>query len=356
MGNPIPNQTRSVDPYASYNSNVVNALTRIVSNGQNVILSSFPIRVDILTPTTARVSEGKCIKDDVFIEIEQIDIDFADTDFYAAAAGSAFLEDGMYYIVLDYNYVKSRPAPVASIKIIKPSQRANPAIFNSTSHMLLKVFDSTSNILLEAYDYDPEIPTNRVSRSQLTAYDPQFPTGNYNISIVDQTIFAEGNSTITLPLSLISYQVTVINKDGVGPVNVVSASGDTIEDAFSVTVPRKNDSITFMSDGNNKWIRITTPLSTVSPAGLPIFPPLGTYTMSLSGDGGYIMALGGSVINILAASTGNLIRIINTDGIAPITVYPFAGETIEGKASITLVNKYDAVTLISNKSDTWFEV
>ena len=356
MGNPIPIQTRSVDPYASYNSNVVNALTRIISNGQNVILSSFPIRVEKLTPTTARVYEGKCIKDDVLIEIEQIDIDFADVDYYASAGGSAFLEDGMYYIVLDYTYAKSKPAPVASIKIIKPSQRTNPGIFNSTAHMLLKVCDSTSNIILETYDFDPQIPTNRVLKSQTIDYDPRFPTGNYNASIVDQTIFAEGNSTITLPPAISSYQLTIINKDGAGPVTVVPTAGDNIENAYSAIVPELNDSITFMSDANNKWIRITTPLSTVSPAGLAITPPLGTYNMNLIDDGGYVMAFGGSAINLLSCTSVNLIRVINKDGVNPVVVNAIAGETIEGNSSITLNNQYDAVTLISNKTNTWFEV
>ena len=43
MGNPIPVQVRSVDPYASYNSDVVNRLTRIISNGNDCILHSNPI-------------------------------------------------------------------------------------------------------------------------------------------------------------------------------------------------------------------------------------------------------------------------------------------------------------------------
>jgi len=356
MGNPIPTQTRSVDPYASYNSNVVNALTRMISNGEDVILASFPIRVEQLTTTTARVSEGKCIKDDVFIEIQQIDIDFTDVDYYVSPGGSAFLEDGMYYIVLDYAYAKSKPAPVASIKIIKPSQRTNPAIFNSAAHMLLKVFDATSNILLEAYDYDPEIPTNQVRRSQTTSYDPRFPTGDYNTSIVDQTIFADGNSTITLPLAAVSHQVTIINEDGAGPVTVNTSYTDTIEGASSVTVPQIYDSITFMSDGTSEWIRITTPLSSVSPAGTPVSPPVGPYSMTLSDDGGYIMAFGGSTITILTAAAGNMVRIINKDGLAPVIVNAAGGETIEGNASITLTSLYDAVTIISDKSNTWFEV
>jgi len=356
MGNPIPTQTRSVDPYASYNSNVVNALTRMLSNGNDVILSSFPIRVESLTSTTARVSEGKCIKDDVLIEIEQIDIDFADVDFYVVPAGSAFLEDGMYYVVLEYSYAKTKPAPIASIKIIKPSQRTNPAIYNTDAHMLLKVFDATSNILIEAYDYDPEIPTNKVQRSQTESHDPVFPTGNYNAAIVDQTIFADGNSTITLPLAAVSRQVVVINEDGAGPITVDTLSSDTIEGASSVSIPVIYDSITFLSDGTSEWIRITTPLSTGAPAGTPVSPPTGPYTMNLSDDGGYIMAGGGSTITLLPCATGNMVRVINKDGAGAVIVDANGTETIEGNLTISLPNQYDAVTLISDKSSVWFEV
>jgi hypothetical protein len=157
MGNPVPSQIRSVDPYASYDSNVVNKLTRIVSDGKNILLSPSPIEVSLINATTVKALEGKAIMQDVLIEIQDINVDLADIDFYVDSTGGIWNEIGYYLVVLHYEYNKTSPPPEASIKIIKPTQRAT--VYDPTKHLFLKCLDVQSmGIIDEVLDYDPDNP------------------------------------------------------------------------------------------------------------------------------------------------------------------------------------------------------
>lgn len=158
MGNPIPSQERSVDPYSSYNSDVVNKLTRIISDGENILLTPTPIDASIADTTTVSVSAGKCLKDDVLIEIQDIDIDMTDEDFYVDSSGGVWNETGYYYLVLEYEYQKTSPPPEASIKVIMDSQRST--VYDSSKHLFIKCLEITGSYQVTTlYDYDPDDPT-----------------------------------------------------------------------------------------------------------------------------------------------------------------------------------------------------
>jgi len=166
MGNPVPSQIRSVDPYASYDSNVVNQLTRIVSDGENILLSPSPIDVSLINTTTVKALAGKAIMQDVLIEIQDINIDPSDIDFYLDSSGGIWNETGYYLVVLHYEYQKTSPPPEAAIKIIMPSQKAT--LFDPTKHLFLKCLDVSNSGLNEiddVLDSDPDDPT--LDRSEL---------------------------------------------------------------------------------------------------------------------------------------------------------------------------------------------
>lgn len=125
MASSIPIQDRAVDPFASYNSNTVNELTRMLTYGEDGLATtkSCDISLDSTSNTLVNLSTGILYKDDVRIEItaEHV-VDFKDSiQYYNFDTG--FDEAGYYYIVLEYTFVKSRPAPQAKILIVKPSQR-----------------------------------------------------------------------------------------------------------------------------------------------------------------------------------------------------------------------------------------
>jgi len=158
MGNPVPSQIRSVDPYASYDSNVVNKLTRIISDGENILLSPSPIDVSYVNTTTVKALEGKAIMQDVLIEIQDLNIDLSDIDFYLDSSGGIWNETGYYLVVLHYEYQKTSPPPEASIKIIMPSQKVG--LYDSTKHLFLKCLDVQSmGIIDDVLDSDPDDPT-----------------------------------------------------------------------------------------------------------------------------------------------------------------------------------------------------
>jgi hypothetical protein len=158
MGNTIPTQTRTIDPYSSYNSNVVNQLTRMISKGEDCIfgLPSLNITIDSIFPQTQLIlSSGLCFKDDVIIEITNpFTIDMHDSDFYLST--NHFDEVGYYYIALKYTYLKSMPAPQAKITIFRPSERE----FCGSGYLFLKavyVVGVPGNLYIDSvYDYDPE--------------------------------------------------------------------------------------------------------------------------------------------------------------------------------------------------------
>jgi len=126
MASPSPNQARAVDPFASYNSDTVNKFTRMLTYGENGIATpaSCDVTLDSTSITQVIVKEGFVYMDDVWLNISSPHIvDFEDPDHYYDF-GLGFDRAGEYYIVLEYTFQKSRPAPHAEIKIVKPNQRS----------------------------------------------------------------------------------------------------------------------------------------------------------------------------------------------------------------------------------------
>ncbi len=170
MASNIPAQLRTVDPYASYNSNVVNNLTGIVTRGSNVLdyYNSLQVISDSTAPLTqVTVLTGTVYKDDMLIEITaEHTVDFTDDNQYISPGISFSGEDGIYYLVLQYTYTKSRPAPQASIKILLPSQTSSFAA--SSDLVFLKAVDALSGAIVALYDYDPNDTT--VQREYVRTY------------------------------------------------------------------------------------------------------------------------------------------------------------------------------------------
>lgn len=244
-----PTQTRAVDPYASYNSNIVNILGRLVSNGEDIILPSDPIDVSQLSATSVRCSTGKCVKDDVYIEFTAThDVDFTDPDNYLEVGGGALDSTGYYYLVLQYVYVKSKPAPVASVLIIKPDQRLT---LYGSAHILLKVLNVDSGgSITELLDYDPENPSNRRKVGAAKALSIINVDSNYTASANDGIIISSGNITITLPDADTKFEIGIFKSDTGTTLTILPDSGgDTITGDSSMTMTTQYSAAVFMGDG-----------------------------------------------------------------------------------------------------------
>ena len=170
MAASIPSQERTVDPFASYNSNTVNHHTKMITLDNDVIANISSLRVtDAMdaTSTAVFVSTGIAYKDAVLIQMTaQGTVDFNTADHYYDwdSPGLGFDENGYYYIILNYVYVKSRPAPQASYQILKPSQRGSFSTGGSwlfLAAVLISGVGVSGAQIDEISDYDPDNPDNK---------------------------------------------------------------------------------------------------------------------------------------------------------------------------------------------------
>ena len=172
MASTIPSQERVVDPFASYNSNVVNKITEIVTHNTEGMLTinSLPVTQDSTSPNnTVVVGTGYAVKDDVLIKItSEHTVDITDWDQYVNVP-SVFPGAGTYYVVLTYQYLKQRPAPKAYIKILQPLERG--FLTTGSIYLLLKVLvvDASGNIL-SISDYDTEVGYETNARQYIKYY------------------------------------------------------------------------------------------------------------------------------------------------------------------------------------------
>jgi hypothetical protein len=160
-----PTQERSIDPFASYNSNVVNRLTNMVTRGYRGLPTIYDLAVTIDTTSpnnTVVISTGWCLKDDVLLEIQEEStmqiLDSGAEPNYAHYFNYLSPANGYYYIVLYYNYVKSRPAPTARLYVIESTNTASLYPDNTGDYVLLKVVQVTGGSIVALYDYDPGRP------------------------------------------------------------------------------------------------------------------------------------------------------------------------------------------------------
>lgn len=174
MASTIPNQERVVDPFASYNSNVVNKITEIVTHNTEGMLTVNSIQVvqDSTSPNdTVVIQPGYAVKDDVLIKTtaEHI-VDFNDLEQWESNPGVS-IPTQTCYIVLKYTYVKQRPAPQAEIKILQSTER-NLINGTNTAYLLLKVVDITAAPLtiVALHDYDSEVGYESNARKYIKYY------------------------------------------------------------------------------------------------------------------------------------------------------------------------------------------
>ena len=169
MASTIPEQYRAVDPFASYNSNTVNQLTEMTSRNENVL--DIPCGLDVVLDETSSssvvVRPGYAFKDDVMIYVsEDHTVDFSDDDQYIVTPTVGLpLQTGWHYVVLEYTFIKSRPAPQANIKIVRTDDRNSYDYgSSSTSLIFLKAVNITSvgpPVVGSISDYDPENVDNK---------------------------------------------------------------------------------------------------------------------------------------------------------------------------------------------------
>jgi len=167
MSGIIPAQERAVDPFASYNSNAVNRLTNMMTRGNRGVVTVYDLQVtiDSTSPTdTVVISGGYCFKDDVLIEVTESTrmqiLGSGAEDNYAHNFNPASAADGNYYIVLYYNFQKSRPAPQAILYAVESTNTSSIYPDNTGDYVLLKVVTISSGAISSISDVDSGTPAN----------------------------------------------------------------------------------------------------------------------------------------------------------------------------------------------------
>lgn len=353
MGNPVPIQTRAVDPYTSYDSSEINKITRIVTGGRDLILKSAPLAFEIESDVIVEmIPGGVVVKDDIMINLEGLMIDFSDNDFYVNDSLGHWSEDGYHYIVLDYVYSKSKPAPEASIKIILPSQRNNPAIFNAEAHMLLKVVkvltETGTRKIKELSDYDPENPSNSI---ETTSNGTKFITANdYTISSDDRNIILSGpgDKIVRSIACKLCETLSIINLDDTSKVTIYPAVSDTIDGQSQYIYTLVNTYLNIISDKTHNW-EIVSNQSIAHPK---------FYNQAIidaTEDDDIIISEYNDTtyVNLpLAEISKKPLSIINKTG-ELITINAFSGDLLNGQTDpVDLTELYDSITFIPY-ADGW---
>jgi hypothetical protein len=154
----IPDQTRAVDPFSSYESDNVNKITRLLTAGEDRIAREVDLAVTKLNDTTLRITDGVAIKDDLMIHVKEsnlngyTDFDVTIADNYIVRVGESGLMDGAgdAYMVLDYQYAKVATAPEAKLMLLK-----DPVDFTTDLYVFLaKVTFSATNVVSVVVDND----------------------------------------------------------------------------------------------------------------------------------------------------------------------------------------------------------
>ncbi len=250
MGNPVPTQTRTVDPYSSYDSDNVNKLNRMITKGDNCLVYPDLPYTEIIDPNTIKIVGGNYVKDDVLIGTSDKTIDMNDGDYYLT--GSAWSTTGVYYVVLEYTYQTISPAPIATLQIIHPT---GLAAFNSdpSPYVFINALWVTGGLTVYGvWSSDPSYPltAKRIIRGSGTPVvnvetytSSQLATGN------EDTILVFNNSTITLPrASSCDKRITIINADG-NTTTVSRTSTDTIDGVTSIVMNLQYSSVTLLPNG-----------------------------------------------------------------------------------------------------------
>jgi hypothetical protein len=223
----------------------------MVTNGENALFS--PRSMDVIADSTApndyvTVTSGIAFLDNVLIDVtENHTVDFNDASHYFG--GSIVKESGYYYIVLEYQFTKSRPAPEAAVKIITPTEVSGGS-FGAT-HLLLKVIQaSTGPWSIDAFlDYNPSIPEDkRINTSEWASVENTLPTFSRSsdwgriIYVRDEDAFYFGLYSDWETLQESGTRINIDTTASTGSLVYIDSNGEgkeaisTTEDTFAEAV------------------------------------------------------------------------------------------------------------------------
>lgn len=289
MASSIPDQVRTVDPFASYNSDIVNRLTRMVTrvtDGQGLLNSPNDLQVSIDSTSPEDqvvVSTGMIFKDDMLINItSEHTVNFLDPNHYVSFDGG-FNMAGYYYIVTEYIFQKSRPAPDLDIKIIKPNQRLTTFALSSALTFIKCVqiiFNGSTFEISALYDYDPEYPNvkREFTRWYLSA-EVSLPTFN---QARDQGRLVYVISTNEIWLGTDTEWVAFGGRKVTATLNSWTLSGGSYYADVDISSINSNFASVTVQDSGDGTIIQPEEIDFTSVTNVRIWMPVNTYTLRVT--------------------------------------------------------------------------
>ena len=175
----IPIQLRSVDPHSSYDSDNVNRLTRLITNGKDFISDRLQLYPTVNNSTNIKITAGTCVKDDVVIYIENDQlINVTNVNNYTEKHVLSAPFPKVVYIVLQYQYSKQPVPNQAELLILN-----NPLNFDTDLHVFLGTvtFNTVASIIAVGYK-DNSIIRHYLSISDSNKYSLEVTSLDYNIN------------------------------------------------------------------------------------------------------------------------------------------------------------------------------
>lgn len=167
MSTPYFNQDRTVDPYSSYSSSVINKMHRMTTRGVDCLHSARSMDIETSDSTSVIMIPGFLYKSDLSIEnTSNFTIDFSDSDMYWSF-GAGFNESGYYAITIDYEWAVARPPIQAKIRIFKPSQRASITSRFFFLKSVYVVYNGSTFEIDSVHDFDSSYPLQKRIYSQI---------------------------------------------------------------------------------------------------------------------------------------------------------------------------------------------
>ena len=123
----IPQQNRTVDPYSSYKSSKINQFAQLITktNVSKGIIDGLEVTTG--GNTAVNILSGKCLKDNVLIEITE---SILLTKNNTSCSG---VNSGVGYVVINYTYVPTYPPKVAYLDVVTQDEYNN----NSSKYIIL---------------------------------------------------------------------------------------------------------------------------------------------------------------------------------------------------------------------------
>jgi len=229
----IPTQIRAVDPHSSYNSDNVNRITRIITDGVDSVAQDIDLLPSKYSNTSISVTSGVCVKDDVMIQLTD-PISAVSSNVAGDYVEGTISTNPYGYIVLTYQYVKT-PIPVqAKLQILGIVANYDPTLFLFLGRVNFTTPGVIDTIQLDDPDVSPVLQRSVLNFS--SAYtDTQARAADAYNPITNHAASAIGDRNKLVATDAGTGEIVYVSKGSFGLSQVEVLPGDYVGGVATIT-------------------------------------------------------------------------------------------------------------------------